>query len=690
MKKLYLLLSLLLIATMLFTACQTADVTDDTDTTEADTSEETDTEEDAAVEEEPEEEAESEEPAEEEEAEEVAQDEEVEEDTTEVETPVSYQEAPMLTEMVNAGELPPIEERLPEVPFLVGPGTLIVEEDLPNWESGQYGGELQMAHRGDFPPDVFIGSNEGYLAGPGIGVADIVGNIFESFEVSDDATVFTFHMRKGLKWSDGEPVVREDVEFAWFDVLNNEEINPGGVPGKWRDKATDNPLVLEFVDDWTFTLTFETAYGSLLREMAISGWVGYTDLVKPAHYLKQYHKDYADEAELLAAIEEEGYEGLDAWVNLFGQKEVGNWEAHLEDAIGYPRLYPWILVEMTEGALIYERNPYYYKVDIEGKQLPYIDRIVTARVDDVEMVNVRAIAGQVDFTRESPDVQQLPVYKEQEEAGNYTAGIYSSHVAPMSLMLNHVSTNEAWNEVINDVRFRQAMNYAIDRDEVIQTFYFGLATPAPWVPSEYSVEKANDLLDEMGMTERDADGFRKTPSGQELTFYITSAKYLAEHDTIAQLTVEYFAEIGLHAIFETISSDLLNERREAGDINMWALWAVSPMWVNGTWTDWTPDTPEWARYMNENDELEGVEPPAEAQRLWEITDERAAAVTGGAEDMALYEETVENYLANIWKIIYVEGINPLIISNDLQNIPVSGQAIAANYSMEQFWLTRGE
>ena len=189
-------------------------------------------------------------------------------------------------------------------------------------------------------------------------------------------------------------------------MLNNEEIFPTGVPGKWRTaaKSSAEPMTLQFTDDWTFVITFDGPYGSLLREMAISGWVGYTDLVKPAHYLKQFHKDYADEAELLAIIEEAGYTGIESWVNLFNQKDITNWEAHLSDAIPFPRLYPWILVEMTDGALVYERNPYYYKVDVEGKQLPYIDRIDTARVDDVEMVNMRAIAGQVDFTRESPDV----------------------------------------------------------------------------------------------------------------------------------------------------------------------------------------------------------------------------------------------------------------------------------------------
>lgn len=680
MRKLYTILACLLVFIFLFTACaKPAEVVTEAEEVVA---EETTAEETAT------EEPEAEEPV----AEEVVVEEEPLEEAPELEAPMVYQEAPMLAEKVAAGELPPVEERIPEIPFVVGPGVLIIEQDLTNWQSGIYGGTLNMAHRGDFPPDVFIGSNEGYLAAPGISVEGIVGDVLEGFSVNEDATEFTFTMRKGLKWSDGVPVTRADVEFAWLDVMNNEEIFPTGIPGKWRTGAlsTGNPMTLEFVDDWTFVITFDGPYGSLLREMAVTGWVGYTDLIKPAHYLKQFHKDYADEAELLALIEEAGYEDMEAWVNLFNQKDVSNWEMNIQDAIGFPRLYPFLLVEITEGAKIYERNPYYYKVDVEGKQLPYIDRIVTARVDDVEMVNMRAIAGQVDFTRESPDIMQIPVYKEQEAAGNFTASIYSSHVAPMCFFFNqaHV-TDEAWNEVINDVRFRQALNYAIDREEIITTIYFGLAEPAPWNPSEYSVEKANALLDEMGMTERDDKGFRLTPSGKPLLIYISSAKHLAEHETIAELTVEYWAEIGINAILEVISNDLLSQRNTASETMTYTLWSVAPMWVNATWTDWIPQTAQWSQWMNPDDDIEGVEPPDAAKRLWDIRAERAAAVPGTAEDMDLYDETVQSYIDNIWSIIVVKGINPLIISKDLCNIPTGGQAIAVNYSMEQFFFCEG-
>lgn len=662
MKKLYVILSLLMVFAMLFSACQ------DTAPAEEETA------------------------AEEAVGEEMVEDEEVSEEASEVEAPSAYQEAPMWAEMVAAGELDPVEERLPVNPFIVGQGVLIVDEDLPNWTSGEYGGELQMAHRGDFPPDVFIGSNEGYLAGAGIGVSGVQGNVLESFEVSEDARTFTFKLREGLRWSDGEPVTREDVEFAWFDVLTNTDLYAGGVPGNWVSPGTKNPATLEFVDDWTFTMTFDDPYGSLVVVMAIKSWVGYTDLIKPAHYLKDYHIDYADEAELLAKVEENGYEGIDAWVNLFNQKDITNWEAHLEDAIGFPRLYPWLLTEMTEGALIYERNPYYYKVDAEGKQLPYIDRVVTARVDDVEMVNVRAIAGQVDFTRESPDVQALPVYREQEAAGNFTAAIFDNHVNPALITINYESTDEAFKEVVRDVRFRQALNHAIDREEINQTIYFGLMTPSPATPSTpdvYDVDAANALLDEMGMTERDAEGFRLTPSGQELSLDFTYAEYLAEHTTIIELLTEYWAEIGLRTNMELVSTDLLTERINASEIDLNMQWAHVPLWVTNGWNDWIQSCAEWDRWYNTQDEYPGIEPLPEAVELYGLFDQRAQLPTGSEEDMAVFEEFMTNYTSNLWNISIGTGINVLIITNDLCNIPEGGIAIATNYSMEQFYFCPG-
>ncbi len=159
-------------------------------------------------------------------------------------------EAPILAEAVAAGTLPPLEERLPAVPFVVGPGVLLSEANVPNWAPGQYGGTMNSAHSvADWSPDVFVMMNEPLLQAPDLSVQNIQGNVLESFEVSDDNTVFTFKMREGLKWSDGEPVTTEDVRFTWENIYGNDKLFPNGVPARFRtgyDPAGD-PMTLDIM-----------------------------------------------------------------------------------------------------------------------------------------------------------------------------------------------------------------------------------------------------------------------------------------------------------------------------------------------------------------------------------------------------------------------------------------------------------
>ncbi|MCB0111791.1 MAG: hypothetical protein KDE53_37965, partial [Caldilineaceae bacterium] len=238
----------------------------------------------------------------------------------------SAKEAPMLAEMVAAGELPPLEERLPQEPFVVGPGVIVSEADLPDWTPGTYGGTLHMAHGdADWNPDIFIMLNEHLLMAPGIGVEGIRPNIVKAFEVNDDNTEFTFHLREGLKWSDGEPVTTEDVRFMVEDVYQNEELTPS-FPAKFRaaGRPDGEPMTLDVIDDFTFRLTFTEPYGGFLRELTIKGWQGYTDLMQPAHYLKQFHADYVSEEELQPLIEESGL--TEGWAQLFNNKNCRNWD----------------------------------------------------------------------------------------------------------------------------------------------------------------------------------------------------------------------------------------------------------------------------------------------------------------------------------------------------------------------------
>ena len=179
-------------------------------------------------------------------------------------------ESPVLWERVASGELPPLEDRLPNEPFVVGPGVLLPEGHV-DWKPGVYGGTLRTLHfRPDWNPDIFVGMNESLLSAPGLGVQGIRGNILHSYEVSNENQTFVFHMREGLKWSDGEPVTSADVAFVAHDIYGNEELTPT-YPKRFRTRnAPDGtPMTLTVIDDFTFQVDFDAPYGGFLRNLTI-------------------------------------------------------------------------------------------------------------------------------------------------------------------------------------------------------------------------------------------------------------------------------------------------------------------------------------------------------------------------------------------------------------------------------------
>ena len=388
-------------------------------------------------------------------------------------------EAPSLAEAVAAGTLPPLEDRLPKGPFVVGPGGLLSEANVPNWAPGQYGGTMNSAHSvADWSPDVFVMMNEPLLQAPDLSVQGIQGNVLESVEVSDDNTVFTFKMREGLKWSDGEPVTTEDVRFTWENIYGNDKLFPNGVPARFRtgyDPAGD-PMTLDIIDDYNFTLTSSGPYGGFLRNITIEGWNGYTELINPAHVLKQWHPDFTPIEEMKADLEANNL--TDEWWQLFSQqKRCQSWDVTRARCIGYPTLTPWVSVEPeSPGIMVFERNPYYFKVDTEGKQLPYIDKVVSVQVEDVEMVNQRVLSGDVDFLRESTALIKVPLYKENEEKGGFRTVLTDMHVDSSMLYLNQTFNDETWRTISQDIRFRQALSHAINRQEIICLLY---TSPSP-------------------------------------------------------------------------------------------------------------------------------------------------------------------------------------------------------------------
>jgi len=561
-----------------------------------------------------------------------------------------FSESPMLAAKVQAGELPPIEERLPKEPKLVNE---IPDEHFENgkMEIGQYGGTMRLVSpTPEWDGNVFVMCNEALLNTPGIIGEEITPNVLRDYEVSPDQKEFTFYMREGLKWSDGQPVTTEDIRFTYENVLKNEELTPA-FPNWLRSggKADGEPMDVQILDPYTFKINFKEPYGGFLLEIAIRGWKGYTELLKPKHYLEKFHVDFTPLEELEPLIEEAGFQPGE-WVNLFNLKDVTNWELSNSQALGFPSLQPWIMVQAGENK-IYERNPYYFKVDAEGNQLPYIDKLESNLVQDAEAATLREIAGEVDYSG-SPSLSKLPLYKENESKGGYKVVLTEEHISPIDIHLNLTNKDAVWRKVVQDVRFRKALNMAINREEIIESLYFGFAK-VPEVSPAYDVDQANKLLDEMGMDKRDSQGWRLGPDGKVFEVPFEIAAHNTEMQPLGELLVEFWKQIGIKTTVKTIDTGLHGTRNAANELKATMMWTHTPLWYmkdlgQGYWA------PLWSRWYDTKGK-EGEEPPADVIKFYDLVN--SILILSPEEGKKAYQEVLNMINTNDYYFITVDGVN---------------------------------
>lgn len=598
--------------------------------------------------------------------------------TGETEDPgvVEYQQAPLLDGM----DLPDVSERLPLEPKL----TNEMPPELLDYEIGQYGGVLRTVTSAvNWDADVFVMNNEALLNVPGIMGGEVTPNILKGFEMSEDETEFIFYLREGMKWSDGEPVTMEDIRFTVEDVLFNEEITP--IFPNWLRSGgvlAGAPFEFSIVDDWAFKIKFDEPYGGLLIRLSVTGWVGYTDLLKPAHYLKQFHIDYADPDELSAQLEAANI-SEDLWMTLFTDKDITNWELTHEDAVGFPVLYPWMYVESTNTVGTFERNPYYFKVDAAGNQLPYIDYIESVLVEDIEMISIKVLAGEADFVRESAALVNMPMYREHEETAGFKALLAYMHNNPTNVHFNLTYDDPDWREVVQDVRFRKAISLATDRDEIIDAIYYGFAEPGIMQDPTFDLDEANRLLDEMGM-EIGPDGFRQAPSGNPFSILMELGAQAPDIVPLGELLVEQWGELNLNVDMRRIEQSLWGNKQNANELQCTIIWvpAPDPQWFASGYGQniWARN---WYLWDTTNGE-QGEEPPDEIKQFYELI---AKTLTSNPEEAQQYVAQIKQSLAdNLWFLIHIEKVQqPLIVNDKLGNVSGKGTAIAANFSAEQFF-----
>lgn len=606
-----------------------------------------------------------------------------------------YTQSPMLDQEVIDNNLPSVENRIPKDPFVVGPGTLVDKEYL-DWQVGQHGGTLRLAAVDGVSHEMFLALGTTILRSPGQSTEDPEPALVSSYSVSDNNQTFEFTIREDLKWSDGEMVTTEDVRFLFEDIYLNDEV-PALLPDMLRTQGNPNkdPMQLEIIDEKTFIITFDEPYGWFITELA--SWIqDYTKLFQPSHYLKNFHADYTPEEEIKPLAEEAGF---DEWYELLDQKVFPHWDLIQSFSLGVPVLTPWVPVRIDSEILEYERNPYFWKVDIEGNQLPYIDKIRVTSVSEHETLNMRVIAGEVDLLTQTATLNNMPLFRANEERGDYETIITGSINAPHALFLNHDYEYEeeesVWQDIIRDEdrRFAQALAYAIDSADVNQSIYFGMYDIPTMNTSEFDPDKAEKLLDEMGMSEFDSDGYRLGPDGEEFEFVITPSPEMPDLTVMAELYKEYFENIGIRTAIDQMGLDIFFQRKDNNQLQASLYWNDRPIWSSGISIDYMPNFKgAWAPASQEyyfQDGDSGRKPPEYLQEFFDLHDTRKEYPAESERGQELYQE-LENWFSDNLVMIYgLENVQtPNIVSNRLKNVPREGYPYDMDipHSMNQMFL----
>ncbi len=485
-----------------------------------------------------------------------------------------YAESPMLAERVAAGELPPVEERLPVNPAVVAPTN----------EVGQYGGEFRMG---------FVGNNAGwgglwFVTGWEnlvIWKADFSGvepNIAERWEVSDDVREYTFHLREGMKWSDGEPFTADDIMFYIDDILFNEELSPAGPVADWLPASTGDAFKAEKIDDYTVKFIFVEPYGTFLYNLPT--WAGRHITFFPKHYLSQFHADYNPDVAALVEAEE----GVEDWVGLFNKKAAGP----TDDTQGFynepdrPLLFPWIITQPlgTGTTIQLARNPYYWKVDTAGNQLPYIDTFVGISYQDAESRTFAMLNGDLDIVKDPGDENRI-LYFDAMDSGKplqINTGI-SDGANSNTIHFNRTIADPVKAEIFANKDFRIGMSYAINRQEIIDIVHQGQGTPSQQSPLEssplfnetlatqyadYDPALANEHLDKV-LPEKDSDGFRLGPDGNRLSIVFSVSNDLSYGTNwvqTAELLTQYWAAVGVEVVLNSMPDVQFTENKAANEV----------------------------------------------------------------------------------------------------------------------------
>jgi peptide/nickel transport system substrate-binding protein len=581
----------------------------------------------------------------------------------------------MLKVKVAAGELPPVEERLPEEPLVMKPK-----------EIGQYGGTGRFVAMEIGECNGVTFANFEPMLRPTRDFKEIRANIVKKWSLSKDNKTLTLYLRKGIKWSDGVPFTANDIMFWYEDMTLNDELTPVK-PKIWSPGG--KLMSVEKVDDYTVRLHFAVPYPPSVGLLTAHVQSIQNGLYAPKHYLKEFHIKYNPKANELA--KEEGH---DYWYQLFWD-HADVWAGRRD--VNLPVLSPWILKKRTVDRKIFERNPYYFKVDNDGNQLPYLDKVTTSIVASEETLKLKMLSGEVDFEGYKLGPHDLPLLMENREKGDYHILLWpTGQMADPGLAFNWNHKDPVLRKIFRGVRFRRAMSLAINRDEINQVAYLGLAEPRAlevfpyWsfydekrakAYTDHNPEKANRLLDEMGLKWDANHEYRLRPDGKTLSLKLEGIPLVEGRPftVIGELIKDYWKDVGIKLSVKTIERSLFEQRLNAGehDIGIWAagggygLESVVQAWPEHFVFDhWSLGiAPEWNRWNKSGGKL-GEEPPEDVKDYLKLWDEVMEMRVGTQEYLDTMKKAFDYWSEQVF-VVSLVGLtkNPILVKNNLYNIP---------------------
>lgn len=588
-----------------------------------------------------------------------------------------FGEAPTLAGRVAAGELPPVDDRLPLEPCVLAnmDGTI-----------GKYGGTIRRGMTGlaDSAAATKMVHESLLFYDPDL---NIVPRVASSWETSEDGSEFTFHLREGMRWSDGEPFDAESIRY-WYDMdLTNETLTPA-INARW--KAGGALMELAYPDAYTVTVRFADA--NPLFVYTASQYAVWS----PGQYLAQFHGDLVEDVDALMATVTEA--GFDTWDQYYWDRATSFVNPDL------PQLGSWISkTTMADELYVMERNPYCFQVDPEGQQLPYIDRMHHRRFDTPDVFNLWILNGEIDFQHRHVALANYTLFREGAEAGEYHIE-FGSNDMTMVFFMNQTCPNASLRAFFQNRDVRIALSHAIDRDLINDLVYDGLGTPRQYSPSEaspqfcealsnayleYDPDLANEMLDAAGYAERSPDGFRVHPdgSGEEVSFILES--FQPNYSDVYEIVTQQLAAVGIKVTYSLVERSLNYEHVAANTLESGlsdTSRAVLPLADPAFFLNISGHKHfgiAWCHYYLDPTQTTAEAPPEGhyLYRMWDLWDEIRRTADLDRQN-AMFREILDIWIEELPMIgILGEFPEPFIVRNGLHAFP-SGFRMALSNTLQ--------